>query len=277
MESFASVYVVQELMKNWDAYLGSMFFFKDADENGKIAKIYMGPLWDLDNTLGNINFNHEFGKDTDYLWAQDGVFQDYVRTFAKSLMKQPDFKYEVSLQYATAYSAVQSALDEDGWFAQSVSVIREGGAMDRTRWKLYDSDSWLLSQYGNKSSVKFVQFDSYGSPDDETRDTALGFMRYFLSARADALRTSIGTADVPPPITPPEPSSSSSTMAPETSDTSTSSGSETSDITSDSHSTSNEDIPPNDFKNVVTVVSVSVIGVCVIVICAAFVFKKKRQ
>ena len=57
MESFAGVYTVQELMKNWDAYTGSMFFFKDADQNGDRAKIYMGPLWDLDNTLGNIRFD----------------------------------------------------------------------------------------------------------------------------------------------------------------------------------------------------------------------------
>ena len=215
MESFAGVYTVQELMKNWDAYLGSMFFFKDADENDETAKIYMGPLWDLDNTLGNINFNYEFGQDVTYLWAQNGVFQDYVRTFAKNLMEHDDFRYEVAQQYAVAYSAVQSALDENGWMAESVSEIQKGVMMDRTRWKLYDSNSWLLSQYGYKSSVKFVQFKDYGSPADDTKDTALGFMRYFLSARAEALLSSIGTADMPTPPTPPTPpeesSSSSST------------------------------------------------------------------
>ena len=287
MESFASVYVVQELMKNWDAYLGSMFFFKDADENGKTAKIYMGPLWDLDNTLGNINFNYEFGQDTAYLWAQDGEFQDYVRTFAKSLMKQPDFKYEVAGQYAIAYSAVQSALAEDGWFAQSVSVIREGVAMDRTRWKLYDSDSWLLTQYGKKSSVKFVQFDSYGSPDDRTRDTALGFMRYFLSARADALRTSIGTADVPPPITPPEQSSSSSS-----SESSTSTHiSDTSELESSPENTSSSSStmycssqPESEFDEmhkkaldpVAVIAAVLIVG-GIIGICALFAAGRKRE
>ena len=44
--------------------------FKDADKDGVRSKIYMGPLWDLDNTLGNINYNYDFGQDTAYLWRR---------------------------------------------------------------------------------------------------------------------------------------------------------------------------------------------------------------
>ncbi len=281
VESFASVYVVQELMKNWDAYLGSMFFFKDADENGEPASIYMGPLWDLDNTLGNINFNYEFGQDTAYLWAQNGVFQDYVRTFAKSLMKQPDFQYEVAQQYAVAYAEVQSVLAEDGWFEKSVDEIRSGVAMDRTRWKLYDSESWLLNQRGYKSSVKFVQFENYGEPDGQTRDTALGFMRYFLSARADVLRFSIGKAEVPPPITPPEESSSSSTSNshwvcssdPEYSPMNTSSSSSTMYCSSQPL---NESEPKNEIAPITIIAAILTVG-GVIGICVLLIVRKKQQ
>jgi len=210
MESFAGVYTVQELMKNWDAYLGSMFFFKDADQDGKTSKIYNGPLWDLDNTLGNIKFDKYFFDDTSFLWAQEGVFQNYVRDFGKKLMSHADFQYEVAQKYAVAYSAVKSVLSENGWFSESVDEICEGVAMDRTRWKLYDGHSWLLTQSGNKSSVKFIQFAEYGTPYDNTKDTALGFMRYYLSARAEALRSSIGTAETPPPPPPPEETTGSS-------------------------------------------------------------------
>lgn len=200
MESFSAVYTVQELMKNWDAYTSSMFFFKDADKNGEQAKIYMGPLWDLDNTLGNINFNHDFGIDTSYLWAQNGVFQNYVRTFAKNLMKHRDFQAINAEIYAEAYSAVQSYLSEDGWFRKVSEKIRSSVIMDRTRWEMYDSSRWLLSASGYKSGVKFVQFEKYGSWNDTEKTTALGFMRYYLSERADALRDSIGkvTASEPP-------------------------------------------------------------------------------
>lgn len=276
MESFAGVYTVQELMKNWDAYLGSMFFFKDADENGKQAKIYMGPLWDLDNTLGNIRFDKYFFDDTSYLWAQDGVFQDYVRTFAKSLMKQPDFRYAVAQQYEVAYSTVQSALSENGWFAQSAEEIRDGVMMDRTRWKLYDSNSWLLSQYGYKSSVKFIQFADYGTPADTTQDTALGFMRYYLTARAEALLSSIGTAETPPPITPPEESSSSGSSAQTTTPT-LSSDTESSATDTDEQTTGSEqpdDTKPTNKAERIVVITLALIGTAVIVTCILLIVKK---
>ena len=276
MESFAGVYTVQELMKNWDAYLGSMFFFKDADENGERAKIYMGPLWDLDNTLGNIKFDKYFFDDTSFLWAQDGVFQDYVRTFAKSLMQHANFRYEVAEQYAVAYAAVQQALADDGWMEQSAEEIRGGVIMDRTRWKLYDSDSWLLSQYGYKSSVKFIQFVSYGTPSDETQDTALGFMRYYLSARAEALLSSIGNAEATPPITPPAESSSSSSSASQTTQTTTS----TESSVSDTHDQTGDVTPPDDqptstVVRPLAIITLALIGTAVIVIFVLMIVKKK--
>ncbi|MBQ3489887.1 MAG: CotH kinase family protein [Clostridia bacterium] len=203
--SFAGVYTVQELMKNWDAYIGSMFFFKDADKNGETSKIYMGPLWDLDNTLGNIEYDKYFFDDTSFLWAQHGVFQNYVRGFAKNLMEHPEFHNAVAEKFAIAYSAANYALAEGGWIEKMAETIGESVVMDRTRWKSYDSNSWLLTQTGSKSSVKFVHFKEYGTPQDDTKDTALGFLRYYLSARSEALLDSIGKeVPVPPPLTPPE-------------------------------------------------------------------------
>ena len=200
MESFAAVYTVQELMKNWDAYTSSMFFFKDADKDGVTAKIYMGPLWDLDNTLGNINFNHDYGIDTSYLWAQNGVFQNVVRTFAKNLMKHYEFQAVNAQVYAEAYGFAENCLASGGWFEETSEKIYASVLMDRTRWETYDSERWLLNSAERKVNVKFVQFAEYGKHDDEEADTALGFMRRYLSERADALLESIGkiTAEKPP-------------------------------------------------------------------------------
>ena len=202
MESFAGIYTLQELLKNWDAYLSSMFFFKDADVNGERAKIYMGPLWDMDNTLGNIAFNYEFGTDTAYLWAQNGVFQDVKRDFAKKLMQHTDFRQTVADLYDEAYLLIQDYLKQDGWFDESVEEILPSVMMDRTCWKLYDSASWLLNAAGYKSNVKFVHFTEYGTIRDETKDTALGFLRYYLTERMDALVISIGHGEIPQNNTP---------------------------------------------------------------------------
>ena len=284
MESFAGVYTVQELMKNWDAYLGSMFFFKDADKNGETAKIYNGPLWDLDNTLGNINYDKYFYDDTAFLWAQNGVFQNYVRTFGKKLMTHADFQNTVAEKYALAYEAVQEALSEGGWIAQTVETIGEGVVMERTRWKLYDHNGWLLSQAGKKvTNVKFIEFEEYGTPSDDTKTTALGFLRYYLSARADALLQSIGQgAQDPPPVTPPEESSSASSDQ----STASSAQSERETTASESGSVSEPDdvtgpaaAGPSQFGFSIATIIVSLVVIFVLIASVfvfVFFFIKKR-
>jgi hypothetical protein len=52
-ESFVDWYLVNEVLKNNDAiFYASVFMFKDRD-----GKLTMGPIWDYDIGMGNINFN----------------------------------------------------------------------------------------------------------------------------------------------------------------------------------------------------------------------------
>lgn len=199
MDSFAGVYVVEELLKNWDAYFSSMFFYKDADTNGEIAKIYMGPLWDLDNILGNLSFD-TYATDTGFLWAQNGVFSDYVRALAAPLMSHNDFAALVSDKFDFLYLETQKYLAAGGWIEQTSEMISDSIAMDRIRWNIYDPAAWVLNASGTgKVSTKFVHFRVYGSGTDKMPSTALGYLRYFLSERADALLLSIGGGVVPTP------------------------------------------------------------------------------
>ena len=272
MESFASVYTVQELMKNWDAYLGSMFFFKDADKNGETAKIYNGPLWDLDNTLGNIRYDKYFFDDTSFLWAQDGVFQNYTRTFGKKLMTHADFQNTVADKYALAYDAVQDALSEGGWMEEIVAQIGEGVVMERTRWKFYDHDSWLLNASGYKvNNVKFIEFTEYGTPQDNTQNTALGFLRYYLSSRADALLLSIGQKVQEEP-----PEESSTTSSEQMTTQSTQSSSTESD--SAEQTTGEPSATPSD-EAISSFALIAVFGAIFVIfgVSLIFIFVKKRN
>jgi carbohydrate-binding DOMON domain-containing protein len=47
-----------------------------------------------------------------------------------------------------------------------------------------------------------VHFTEYGTIRDETKDTALGFLRYYLTERMDALVISIGHGEIPQNNTP---------------------------------------------------------------------------
>ena len=284
MDSFASVYTVQELMKNWDAYLGSMFFYKDADQNGETAKIYNGPLWDLDNTLGNIRYDKYFFDDTSYLWAQNGQFQNLPRGFGKNLMEHADFHNTVADKYAIAYSAVQSVLSEDGWLAETVETLSESIVMERTRWAFYDPNGWLLSQYGSKvNNVKFIEFAQYGTPYDDTKETALGFLRYYLSSRAEALLLSIGQkVEEKPSVPPPESSTSSSTQ--QSTSISTQQSTSTAQSTSNSMQQTTTAQPTDDSMpsaaTPVSPVAFSVVFCIMILIfvgAGVFIFIKKRH
>ncbi len=52
VDSLAKLYLINELGKNWDAGVSSVFFTYKPDENGTY-KFYGSPVWDYDNSLGN--------------------------------------------------------------------------------------------------------------------------------------------------------------------------------------------------------------------------------
>ena len=65
IESLASLYLVNELGKNWDSGAASTFFTCRKDQNG-VYKFYGSPVWDYDNTMGNatgvLRESHATGK-----------------------------------------------------------------------------------------------------------------------------------------------------------------------------------------------------------------------
>ncbi len=52
VDSIAKIYLINELGKNWDAGVSSLFFTYKQDDDGKY-KFYASPVWDYDNSLGN--------------------------------------------------------------------------------------------------------------------------------------------------------------------------------------------------------------------------------
>ncbi len=274
MDSFAGVYAVEELLKNWDGYLSSMFFYKDADEGTETAKIYMGPLWDLDNILGNLSYD-TYATDTDFLWAQNGQFSGYTRALAAPLMRHDDFSSLVAEKIDFLYVKTQEYLSEDGFINQLSKTLSTAVEMDRIRWKLYDSTSWVLNANGSgKVSTKFVHFSDYGDGMDEKPSTALGYLRWFLSERAESLVFSIGGGTLPPV---PEQTTTESTVPTETthstqtSETNTESSTE---LNTDMTETNPSPTPQNTNLPFIVPIVLTVIAVGVILI---FILRNKKK
>lgn len=54
VDSLAKIYLINELGKNWDSGVSSLYFTYQQDENG-VFKFSASPVWDYDNSLGNAN------------------------------------------------------------------------------------------------------------------------------------------------------------------------------------------------------------------------------
>ena len=62
VESLAKIYLINELGKNWDSGVSSLFFVYKQDSSGKY-KFYGSPVWDYDNSLGNaVGVNKELNN-----------------------------------------------------------------------------------------------------------------------------------------------------------------------------------------------------------------------
>jgi spore coat protein CotH len=61
-ESFYNYYIFQELANNVDAYSLSTFFYKDRDSTDH--RITMGPLWDFNHSLGNVDYGSSHSTST---------------------------------------------------------------------------------------------------------------------------------------------------------------------------------------------------------------------
>lgn len=91
MNSFVDLYLINELSKNIDGYRLSTYFYKQKDSNG--GKIVMGPWWDYNLALGNVDYcegantegfevNTDCGNANPFWWErmlEDPAYRDLTR------------------------------------------------------------------------------------------------------------------------------------------------------------------------------------------------------
>ena len=179
LESLVKVYIVEEITKNWDAYIGSVFFRKDVDRDGEATKIYAGPVWDFDNTWGNLR-RGTFNTDRTEIWADgDNNYggSKYKADFGAALMQHEDARQLAAELYSKAAFCCEEMLAEGGLIDRLSSRISASAAMDMSRWRV------------EKRNQAFIYFTSY---DNGGEDSAVGYLRGFMSERTEALYAAFG-------------------------------------------------------------------------------------
>ncbi|MCR4990777.1 MAG: CotH kinase family protein [Lachnospiraceae bacterium] len=137
IDSFAKRYLIEETLKNYDGGVSSLFYYKDSDTVD--GRIFAGPGWDFDMSLGNyldwMSFSLENGEGLALMNSTEGVTVWYI-----NLLKDKEFLDLVKKDYVGAVVPyyewlLSSGLDE---YERKLSPSLK---MDRIRWNgMYQDD-----------------------------------------------------------------------------------------------------------------------------------------
>ncbi len=177
LESLVKVYIVEEITKNWDAYVGSIFFHTDVD-----GMIHAGPVWDFDNTWGNIRGRKTFATNLEEPWAYKDQGFGYGATFGGALMQHEDAKELAAELYPVAASFLEDALLPGGYIETLTETISCSAAMDMARWPV------------ERRNQAFIYFNTYS---DGTVDSCVGYLTNFINVRTAALYDFFGAEKTP--------------------------------------------------------------------------------
>ena len=117
-DSLVKIFLMQELALNPDGFVSSLYFYKDAGE-----KMYAGPIWDQDMTLGT-GWTKEISPDiTDYHYL------------AQALIKIPDFRAAVVRCYNESFAPLAKKLiAENGTVSGYATRLTGSAEMNFVLW-----------------------------------------------------------------------------------------------------------------------------------------------
>lgn len=144
VNSFINWYLVQELVKNQDARkYSSIFYYKD--RNGKLG---MGPLWDFDLAIGNVNYSEAIGPRG--WWVKNG-------TWFNRLFDDPAFKQKVRARWDEIKNKeIAKALDN---IDNRASYLELSQRENFKRWDILNEQVWpnpqILGSY--EAEVKQIK------------------------------------------------------------------------------------------------------------------------
>lgn len=105
INSFASIYLINEYMKNIDFGCSSTYFFLPEEGNAKYEhKFYAGPAWDFDTSLGN-RIELSWMQDPDTVFRADLPYfrSNVVRTAIGEKAKELDSMYDLFFSEAPVH------------------------------------------------------------------------------------------------------------------------------------------------------------------------------
>ncbi len=181
VDSFVDYFLINELLRNVDAYRISTYMYKNLDGQDK-DKLNMGPVWDFDLSMGNCNYYD--GRKTDG-WS---------------------FK-SVSVNDSFQVPFWWSRLFEDANFADKVSArwkeLRGNIFSDDNLASLIDNEAALLEEAQVRNFERWLILGTYVWPNvapyPATYAEEITALQTWISGRLSWIDTAVETLGPPPP------------------------------------------------------------------------------
>ncbi len=146
-ESFAKRYLVEELIKNYDGGVSSAFYYKDSDRVD--SKLYAGPGWDFDMSLGNYLDWMEYSKE-----GPEGItalyLSEHSSIYYKHMIKHEEFNELVSRFYEVSALDYMKGL-VNGGIKDYKDLLMPSAMMDAVRW----ADMYSELDYTTADSTEY--------------------------------------------------------------------------------------------------------------------------
>ena len=144
IDSWAKKYLIDEIFENCDAGFTSSFFYSNTKDGS--TKVYGGPIWDYDRSLGNTHCYLGTASNPECIFAD----QDYKILWYSKLNSDPNFHDMVINSFEKDFIPVLQALI-DGGISNYSKEILYAKKNDDIRWNMdssgeYDDMTGFLSR-----------------------------------------------------------------------------------------------------------------------------------
>lgn len=151
VDSFVKKYLVEEVTKNYDGGVSSVYFYKDSDSID--GRIKAAPVWDCDMSLGNyLDWMEYFSEDP------TGISRLASHTHASpwyaSLYEKEEYYQKVCRYYREALSPYMRQL-ADSLIDEQAALLSASAKMDEIRWAAdFNNNPYYVSRDKSYEDLK---------------------------------------------------------------------------------------------------------------------------
>ncbi len=151
VDSFAKRYLVEEVTKNYDGGVSSCYYYKDSDSID--GKLYAGPGWDFDMSLGNyLDWMEYYNEDATGITRL--YLSEHSSIYYRELAQNEEFLSIVKRYYRDMALPFMEYLVDEGIDTYEKELMASA-KMDSIRWRdMYEENGYVSGDHKEYEDLK---------------------------------------------------------------------------------------------------------------------------